>query len=108
MKLFAGFEADGLAGSDRDLSAGARIAADACLAWLDGEDAEPAQLDPVPCNEGLLHAFEDGIDGCFRLGAWESGAFDNALYQVLLDHCRQRPQMGKTVRLAGESLSRRT
>jgi len=42
VEVFAGFEADGFAGRDADLGAGARVAADAGLARLYGEDAKAA------------------------------------------------------------------
>ena len=85
LKVFARLEADGLAGSDVDFRAGARIAADAGLAGLDGEDAESAEFDAVALNQAVLHGVEDGIDGVFRFGADESGAFYNPLNEILFD-----------------------
>jgi hypothetical protein len=46
LELFAGFEADGLAGWDADFFAGAGVAADAGLAWFDAEDAKAPEFDP--------------------------------------------------------------
>jgi hypothetical protein len=85
LEVFAGFEADGFTGSDADLGTGAGIAADAGFAGLDGEDAEAAELDAVAFNEALLHGVEDGVDGGFRLGANETGAFYDSLDKILLD-----------------------
>ena len=85
MKLLARLEADGLAGGDADLGAGPRIAADASLSGLDGEDAETAEFNPIAGHQCLLHAFEDGIDGSFRLGPGKPGPFNDALDEILLD-----------------------
>ncbi len=89
VQLFAGLEADGFAGGDGDFGAGAWIAADAGLSGFDGEDAEAAQFDAVSGDEGLLHAFEDGVDGGLGLGTGKSGSLHNPLNEVLLNHlCR--------------------
>jgi hypothetical protein len=85
LKIFAGLEADGLAGSDGDLGSGAGIAAYAGLAGLDGEDAKTAELDAVALDQAVLHGVEDGIDGGFRFGADESCAFYNPLNEILFD-----------------------
>ncbi len=86
LEVLAWLEADGLAGGDGDLGAGAGVAADAGLAGLDGEDAEAAELDAVAFGEGALHGFEDGVDGGLGLDAREPGAFDDPENEVLLDH----------------------
>lgn len=93
VKFFAGLEADGFSGSDGDLSTGARIASDTGLSWLDREDAEAAKLDAIALDERPFHAFEDGVDSRFGFGAWQSGAFDNPLYQVLLNHLSEDPSL---------------
>ncbi len=85
LEVFAGFEADGFAGVDADLGAGAGVAAYAGLAGLDGEDAEAAQFDAVVLGEGGLHGFEDGVDGGFGLDAREAGALHDSLDEVLFD-----------------------
>ena len=85
VQLFTGLEPDGLAGSDADLGASPRIAADAGLAWLDGEDAKAAKLDPVARDEGLLHGFEDGINSGLRFGSGKTGPLDDSLDEILLD-----------------------
>ena len=93
MEFLAGLEADGLSGSDGDFSAGAGVSPDAGLAWLDSEDAEAAKLDAVALDEGSFHAFEDGIHGRFSFRTWQSGAFDNPLDQVLLNHLSEDPSL---------------
>ena len=35
----------------------------------------------------MLHGLEDGVDGCFCLGAGKTGALDYALDEILLDQC---------------------
>jgi hypothetical protein len=86
VEFFAWLEAYGLAGCNGNFGAGARVATDARFARLDGEDAEAAELDAVACNEGLLHAVEDGVDSRFCLGTWKARSFHNPLYEVLLNH----------------------
>ena len=61
MKFFARLEANCFAWSNSDFSARSGIAPNACFTWLDGEDAESAQLDTVAGDEGLLHAVEDRV-----------------------------------------------
>jgi hypothetical protein len=85
LEVFAGLEADSLAGSDAYFGAGARVAAYAGLAGLDGEDAETAKLDAVRGAEGVLHGFKDGVDRGFSLGAGKTGTLDYALDEILLD-----------------------
>ena len=85
MELFSGLEADGFAGGDGDFGAGAGVASDSGLAGFDGEDAEAAEFDAVAFGEGLLHGFEDGVDGRLGLGADEAGAIDHSLNEVLFD-----------------------
>jgi hypothetical protein len=86
MELFAGLEANRFAWRDGDFGSGARIAPDAGFAWLDGKYAKAAEFDAVACDEGLLHAVEDCVNGRLCLGSWQPGAFNNPLYKVLLNH----------------------
>jgi len=85
VEFFAGFEADGLAGRDADLFTGTRVASDAGLARFDGEDTKAAQLDALACDERLLHAAEDGVDGSLCLDSGKSSSLDDPLNQVLFD-----------------------
>jgi hypothetical protein len=85
VEFLSRFEADGFAGRDADFGTGSRVASDACLSRLDVEYAEAAQFDAVAFSEGVLHGFEDGVNGGFRLDAWEAGSFYDALDEVLLD-----------------------
>jgi hypothetical protein len=91
MKLFAGLEADSFARSNGDFSSGPWITADASLAWFDGEDAEATKLDAITSNQSLLHAFEDGVYCGFCLGPRQTGALNNPLYKILLNHLGRRP-----------------
>ena len=87
MELFAGLEADGFSGSDADLSAGARIAADAGFARADAEDAESAQLDAVAGSQSLLQPLENGVDRGLGFGPRETCPFNDVMDDVLLDQC---------------------
>jgi hypothetical protein len=86
MELFAWLEADSLAGSDGDFRACPWVAADAGFSWFYGEDAEASEFDAVARNQGLLHALENSVyrSLCFR--PWQSGALNNPLYKILLNH----------------------
>jgi hypothetical protein len=88
VEVFAGLEADGFAGGDRNFGTGAWVAAYAGFAGFNREDAEAAEFDAVPFDEGLFHGFEDGIDGCLCLGAYQSCALDDALDKILFDQVR--------------------
>lgn len=85
VQVFARFEADGLAGRDGDLRSGAWVAAHTSFPGFDGEHPETAKFDAIAFDERLLHGVEDSVDGSFRLGADKSGAFDDALNEVLFD-----------------------
>jgi hypothetical protein len=85
VELLAGFEADGFSWGDADFRTGSGIAPDAGLAGLYGEDAEAAQFNAIAGDEGLFHAFEDGIHGSFCLGPRKPGPFDDALDEILLN-----------------------
>ena len=88
MEFFAGLEADGFAGGDVDLFAGAGVAADAGLAGLDAEDAEAAELDALAAPEGLLEGFENCFDSLLGFGAADESFGDNRIHDVQLDHKR--------------------
>ena len=91
MKFFAGLEANCFAWSNGDFSACSGVASDACLARLDGEDAEATQFDAVARDEGLLHAVEDGVYRRLCFSSWQSGTLNNPLYKILLNHLGRRP-----------------
>lgn len=80
MKLFAGLEANCFAWGNGDFGSGSWVASDAGFSWLDGEDTESAQLDAVACDQGLLHAVEDGVNSRLRFGARQAGTLHNPLY----------------------------
>jgi hypothetical protein len=79
LKILAWLEANGFAGSNGDFGTGARIASDSGLARLDGEDAKATQLDTVATAQSILHRFEDGVHGGFRLGPWKAGTLNYPL-----------------------------
>src|SRR5271165_6328948 len=88
LQFFAGFEAHGFAGRDRDFSAGARIASNAGLARAHIEDTEATQFNAVASGERLLHALENGLDSELRLGFGDPGAIDYFVDDVELNHGR--------------------
>ena len=47
---------------DRDFGAIARVSPGACVAHLDREDSEAAQLDPVTTRERSRDRVQDGVD----------------------------------------------
>ena len=85
VELFSWLEADGLAWSDGDLRAGARIAADAGLARSDVEDSKAPQLDAFPSRQRLLQALKDSVDCGLGLVARKAGPLDDPVHDVLLD-----------------------
>jgi len=91
MQLFAGLEADRLAGGDGDLGTRSWVAAYAGLARFYGKNAESAKLNAVARDEGRLHALEDCVycGLCFR--SWQAGTLNNPLYKILLNHLGRRP-----------------
>src|SRR5208283_5727134 len=68
LQFLAGLEADGLAGRNVDLRAGARVASDAGLARPHGEDAEAAQFDAIAARQRFLHALKYRFYRQFGLG----------------------------------------
>jgi hypothetical protein len=91
MKFFAWLEANGLAWGNGDFSTRPWVAANAGFTRLDGEDAEPSQLDAVARDEGLLHAVKNSVNRRLCFGSWQSGALNNPLYKILLNHLGRRP-----------------
>ena len=91
VQLIAGLEAHRFAWGDGNFGSGAWVAADAGLAGLDSEDAEATEFDAVSGDERLFHAVEDGVNRSLCLGSWQTGALNNPLYQVLLNHVGRRP-----------------
>jgi len=85
VQVLAGFEANGAAGSNADLSASARIASNSGFAGSDVEDAEAAQLDAVAARECPLEAFKNGFDGGLGFYAGQSGTLNYLMYDVLLN-----------------------
>src|SRR5260370_22410037 len=84
LKFFAGLEADSFAGRDTDLLTGARVAADAGLARLDGEDAEAAKLDAFAAAQSVLHSLEHGFDSLFGVAAVDAGLLYDGVVDIEL------------------------
>src|SRR4051794_1059532 len=88
LQFFAGLEANGLAGRNADLCAGARVAADAGLARTHVEDAEAAKFDAVALGERFLHGLEDGLNGHLGFCLGDAGLGHHFVDDVELDHVR--------------------
>jgi hypothetical protein len=85
VQLLSRFEADGFAGCDADLGAGTGIAANACFARADAENAKSAQFDALTGGQSLLQALEDRIHRGFCLDAGQARALDYMMDDVLLN-----------------------
>jgi hypothetical protein len=79
LQIFARLETNRFTWSDGDLGARARVAADAGLAGLDSKHAKAAQFNAVAAAQSVLHGFEDGIHGGFRLCPWKPCALNYPL-----------------------------
>src|SRR5215468_7304891 len=72
---------------DRDMRAGARVAAGAGGAILDRERAEAAQLDPIAARHGGGDLAEDGVDDVFDVALVEMRVLRrDALHELGFDH----------------------
>ncbi len=85
-EILAGLEANGLAGRNPHLGAGAGIAADPLLARLDLEDPEAAKLDPLPPAHRFLHGVQDRLHGHHGLDPGDVGRPGHVVDDVGLDH----------------------
>src|SRR5262249_39119954 len=86
LQLFPRLEAHGFAGRNVDLSAGARIAADAGLARTHIEHAEAAQFDAFALPQRLLHAGENCLYRQLSLGLGDAGLVDHFVDDIELYH----------------------
>ena len=86
LQLFAGLEADGFAGRNVDLCAGARVTADAGFARADVEDAESAEFDAIALGESLFHALKDDFHCALSLSLGDASPCDDFVDDVELDH----------------------
>jgi hypothetical protein len=86
LQFLAGLEAHGFAGRNADFLAGARIAADASLAWTHIKHTEASQLDSFSFSERVLHRFKHSFDRLFGLGPAHSGLIYDSIYNVQLNH----------------------
>src|ERR1039458_9570771 len=85
VQFLAWLEANGLAGSDVDLSPGAGVAADAGFARADAEDAKSAQFDALAGRQSLLEALEDRVHCRLSFGTRQASALDHVVNDILLD-----------------------
>src|SRR5690606_12466768 len=87
-----------LRGGDRDLLAGARVAAGAGGALLDLEGTEADQGHGVALLQGLAHRRQHGVDGARGIGLGQVGLVGDGVDQIVLVHV-----FGAPARPAGRS-----
>jgi hypothetical protein len=87
VQLLAWLKADSLAWSDGDLGTRSRVSANPRLAGPYVEDAEAAQLDPVPGPQSFFETLKDCVDSRFRFVSRQPGLFDHMMDDVLFDQC---------------------
>src|SRR5712692_6979124 len=85
LQLLARLEANRLARRDSHLGAGARVAANAGLAWTDVEDAEAAQFDTLALRQRPLHGFEHSLNSHFGFCFRDAGSVDHFVDNIELD-----------------------
>src|SRR5262245_56394919 len=86
LEVFARLEADCPPGWDPNFLTGPWVTADAPLARLHLEDAEPAELDPVSPLHRQAHRIEDGIDRHLSLHLGDVGGLRDLVDDIDLDH----------------------
>jgi hypothetical protein len=91
LQFLAWFKANGLARRNSDLSARARIPADARFPRPHVKDAETAQFDSIALGESLLHRLENCLDSHFRFRFRYARAVYNLVNDVQLDQEASRP-----------------
>jgi hypothetical protein len=87
VQLLAWLKADSLAWSDGDLGSRPRVAANPRFAGPHVEDAETAQLNPVPRPQSFFETLKDSVDSRFRFVSRQAGLFDHMMDDVLFDQC---------------------
>src|SRR5262245_8412541 len=85
-QVLAGFEANRVAGRNRNFDTGLRVSTDAALAALDLKDPEAAQLDSIPGSESRAHGLDHRLDGGRGLGPGDLGEVHHAIHDVGFNH----------------------
>ena len=106
LQFFARLETYRLTRRDVNFLTRAGVAADACFARLDVEDAEAAEFDPTAAAHGAFHGFKDRFHSLFGLRARYIRTTDHCVHDVELDHARLLLQKGKPMLTLASSLSR--
>lgn len=82
LQFFAGLEANGLPGRDRDFLASARVAAHTPFARLDDKDSEPTQLYSLAARQRFFHRVKERVDSLLSFHLWYAGALSHAIDDV--------------------------
>src|SRR2546427_8454352 len=90
LQVFARLEAYGFSRRDVNLGTCAGISADTRFPRLHRKYAKAAQLDPVICLQGILHAIEDGVHSLFSFCLADSCPLDNLIHKIEFDHWNLR------------------
>src|SRR5580698_3650373 len=85
MQFLARFETHRFSRSDTHFGPGARVAANACFAGADAENAKSAQFDALAGGQSLLQALKNRIHRGLCLGARQACALDYMMDDVLLN-----------------------
>ena len=93
LQLFAGFEADSLAGRNAHFRAGTGVAPDSGLAGSYVENAKATQFDAVALRQSLFHTFKDSFNCHFGFGLSDTGLVHDFVDDVEFDHDRLRTQL---------------
>ncbi|MCK7529324.1 MAG: hypothetical protein MZV64_73135 [Ignavibacteriales bacterium] len=101
LEVLARLEPDGPARRNADLLAGPWVTADAPLAGLHLEDAEPAQFDAIAPLHRQAHGVEHGVDGQLGLHLRDVGGPGHFVDDVDLDHAGGAPSRQKLLTIIG-------
>src|SRR5262249_7250967 len=105
--FLAGLEERHALAVDRDMGAGARIAAGARRTMLDREGTKAAQLHPVAARERVHDFAEDRVDDVLDVALGEVWVLPgDALNEFGLDHCQCRPESTNGLLAPGLSVAK--
>jgi hypothetical protein len=76
LELFAGLKSHSLARRNIHFFTGARIAANACLSRLHGENSKPPQFDSLSASHSVLQRFKNSFHGLLGLDAAHARSFE--------------------------------
>src|SRR6266571_3744988 len=90
LQILAGLEPYGFSRRYIHFRTCAGVSANARLPRLDGKYTKSAQLDPVVCLQGILHAIKDRIHSLFSFCFADSCPLDDLIHKIEFDHWNLR------------------